>query len=296
MKIVVTGSLGNISRPLAEKLLAAGNAVTVVSSNPEKTSLIEAMGATAAIGSVEDKAFLTKTFEGADVVYAMAPPNFGASDYKKYLAGIGENYAYAIRKAGVKYVVNLSSVGAHMPEGCGPVSGLHSIENELNNLEGVNVLHLRPGFFYTNFLSNAGMVKHMGFIGGNYGEGTKLILVHPEDIAEVAADEIQNLSFRGKQIRYIASDEKTTDEVAAVFGQAIGKPDLRWVNFKDEESLAGMIQAGLPEEIAKNYTELGHAMRSGEMAADYNKNRPAHFGSKKLESFGRVFAFVYEQA
>lgn len=97
MKYVITGSLGNISKPLAEKLVAAKHDVTVISSKSDKAAQIEALGAKAAIGSVEDVEFLTKTFTGSDAVYTMVPPNFGASDWKKYIAGIGQNYATAIR-------------------------------------------------------------------------------------------------------------------------------------------------------------------------------------------------------
>lgn len=296
MKYVVTGSLGNISKPLAEKLVAAGHDVTVVSSKAEKAAQIEEIGAKAAIGSVEDVVFLTKAFIDADVVYTMVPPYFGASDWKKHIAGIGENYAEAIKASGVKNVVNLSSMGAHMPEGCGPVSGLYFAEKALNDLPDVNVKHLRPGFFYTNFLGQIGMIKNMGIMGGNYGENAKLVIVHPEDIADVAAEEMQNLSFKGKSIRYIASDEKTTHEVAAILGKAIGKPEVPWVNFKDEETLGGMLQAGIPEEIAKNYTEMGVAMRSGEMDSDYLKNKPSEFGKSNLEVWSRAFAAVYEQS
>lgn len=295
MKYVVTGSLGNISKPLAEKLLAAGHSVTIISSNPKKKEQIEAMGAQAAIGSVEDREFLTETFRGADAVYTMVPPTFTPADWKKYIAGIGENYASAIKACGVKYVVNLSSVGAHMPEGCGPVSGLFYVEKALNELEDVNVMHLRPGFFYNNLLSSIGMIQHMEIIGGNYGEGARMVLVHPIDIAEVAAQELMNLSFTGKNIRYIASDERTTDELAAVLGKVIGKNDLHWVNFTDEESFAGMQQAGVPDEIARNYTEMGAALRSGEMFSDYNANRPATMGQTKLEDFAQYFAEVYDE-
>ena len=296
MKFVITGSLGNISKPLVEKLVAAGHEVTVVSSKAEKAAQIEALAAKAAIGSVEDVDFLTETFTGADAVYTMVPPTFGASDWKKHIAGIGENYAEAIHASGVKNVVNLSSMGAHMPKGCGPVSGLYFAEKALNALDKVNVKHLRPGFFYSNFLANVGMVKHMGIIGANYGEAATLVLVHPDDIAEVAAEELQNLSFKGKSIRYVASDEKTTNEVAATLGNAIGKPELPWVNFKDEDTIGGMLQAGLPEDIAKNYAEMGAAMRSGEMALDYLKNKPVVLGKTKFEAFAPVFAAVYAQS
>ena len=296
MQYVITGSLGNISKPLAERLVAAGHNVKVISSKADKVSQIEAIGAKAAIGSVEDIFFLTNTFTGADAVYTMVPPNFGSDNWKKYIAGIGENYAAAIKASGVKNVVNLSSIGAHMADGCGPVSGLFFVEKALNALPDVNVKHLRPGFFYPNFLANIGMIKHMGIMGGNYGEGTKLVLVHPDDIAEAAAEELLGLSFSGKSVRYITSDEKTTGEVAAILGKAIGKPELPWINFKDEDTVAGMIRGGLSQEIAENYAEMGAAMRSGEMASDYTLHRPSVFGKTKLEAFAPVFAAIYSQS
>jgi len=296
MKIIVTGSLGNISKPLAEKLLAENHDVTIISSKSDKKPLIEAMGAKAAIGSVDDVDFLTNVFKGADAVYTMVPPFFGASDWKKHIARVGENLATAVKTAGVKYVVNLSSVGAHMPEGCGPVSGLYFTEKALNNLEGVNVKHLRPGFFYTNFYANIGMVKHMGIIGSNYGADTPMMLADPDDIAAVAAEELTNLTFNGKSIRYIASDERTADEIAKTLGNAIGKPDLNWVEFGDADSLAAMQQNGLPEEVAKNYVEMGTALRSGEMAKEYNASKPVPLQKTKLETFAQKFAGAYSKA
>jgi uncharacterized protein YbjT (DUF2867 family) len=182
-----------------------------------------------------------------------------------------------------------------MPTGCGPVSGLHFVEEALDRLEGVNIKHLRPAFFYTNLLSNINMVKTMGIIGGNYGNHATLIFVHPDDIAEVAFKELNDLSFRGKSIRYVASDSKTTDEVASILGKAIEKPNLSWVNFSDEDTVAGMIQAGLSEEIARNYAEMGHAMRIGEMQSDYMKHQPMQLAKTKLETFAKTFAEVYRQ-
>jgi uncharacterized protein YbjT (DUF2867 family) len=288
--------LGSISKPVAAKLVSVGHHVTVISRKSDKAGQIESLGATAAIGSVEDVEFLTKTFTGADAVYTMVPPHFGATDWKKYIAGIGENYAVAIKNSGVKNVVNLSSIGAHMPEGCGPVSGLHFVENALNDLAGVNVRHLRPGFFYPNFMNQIGMIKNMGITGGNYGEGTTLVIVHPNDIAEVAAKELNDLAFKGKSILYIVSDEKTTTEISSILGKAIGKPEIPWVNFTDEDTLNGMLQAGVPIIIAKNYTEMGAAMRSGEMDADYRKNKPSEFGKIKLEDWAQEFAAAFAQS
>lgn len=293
MKYVLTGSLGNISQPVASQLVAAGHTVTVITSNPAKVADIEALGATAAVGSIEDTAFLNSAFAGADAVYTMVPPKWDAAEWKKYIASIGKNYAAAITAAGVKYVVNLSSIGADMPDGCGPVTGLHHVENALNALAGVNVKHVRPGYFYNNFLANIGMVKNAGIIGGNYGAKAVGVFSDTNDIADTVAEELLALSFTGHSVRYTASDVRSFEEAAAAIGTAVGNPALPWVEFTDEQSVGGMQQAGLSEEVAKNYTEMGSALRSGQMVADFLANRPAVLGKVKLEDFAQRFATAY---
>jgi len=292
MKYVLSGSLGHINKPLAQQLIAAGHQVTIISSNAERQAAITALGADAAIGSVEDTVFLSDVFAGADAVFTLIPPAHNPEHWKESIHGIGKNFAAAIKTSGVKKVVNLSSIGAHMPDGCGPVSGLHFAEQELNKLNGVDIKHLRPGFFYTNLLTAIGMIKHAGIYGNNYGAGNPIVLTHPNDIAKVAAEELLNLDFTGHSIRYVASDERTSTEITSALGAPIGKPNLPYVEFTDEQSLNGMLQAGLPKEIAVNYAEMGSAARSGEMFADYKKH-PVELGATKLEDFAKDFATAY---
>jgi len=252
------------------------------------------LGAKAAIGSIEDVSFLTQVFSGADAVYTMVPPSYTAPDAKAHIASIGKKYVEAIRQSGVKYVVNLSSIGAHMPSGCGPVSGLYAVEKSFESLTDVNVLHLRPASFYYNFLNSVGMVKHAGIIGNNYGG--KLVIVDPMDIADVAADVLLKRSFVGKSHLYVVSDERSVDEVASILGTAVGKKDLKWIVFTDEQALDGLKQAGVPEDLAKNLTEMGSALRSGEMTADYFKSKSVAHGKRKLEQYAPVFAEAYKNA
>lgn len=292
MNFTITGSLGNISKPLAETLIAAGHQVTIISSNPDKAGAIEALGATAAIGSVEDVDFLTATFKGKDAIYTMVPPNFGASNIREFIGATGKKYAEAIKAAGVNKVVNLSSIGAHLDGGTGPISGLHDVEQAYAELDGVAVKHLRPAYFYTNFYGNVDMIKHAGILGSNYDAETPVVLVHPNDIAAAAAEELQQ-GFEGKSVRYIASDETTAANVAKVLGTAIGKPELPWVEFNDQDALQGMLQAGLPEVMAKSYVEMGAATRSRILYAHYFNNRPASLGKIKLEDFATEFAKAF---
>src|SRR5260221_4972308 len=262
MNYVLLGALGNINRPLVSRLVGAGHNVSVISSNPERSAAISAAGARPVIGKIEDFSFLTAGFRGADAVYTMVPPHYTAPDWKQYIHQMGKNLAAAIGAAGVGKVVNLSSMGAHMSTGCGPVTGIHFAEQELNTLSGVDIKHLRPASFYTNFLGAIGLIKQGGFYGNNYSAERKLFLVAPADIAEAAAEELLGLSFTGKSVRYIVSDELTSKEVASILGAAIGKPGLPYVEFSDEETRKGMLQAGFSEDIAGNFVAMGRATRN----------------------------------
>jgi uncharacterized protein YbjT (DUF2867 family) len=290
-KYIITGSIGHISKPVVEGLVAAGQQVTVITSSNERVKEIEALGAKALVGQVQDIDFLKKAFGGADVVYTMIPPIWQTSDWRAAQNEVAKNYTEAIRANGIKYVVNLSSIGAHVGNGLGPVDGLADFEKMLNNIAGLNVRHLRPSYFYYNFLSQIGLVKQAGILGGNFGDGEKLFLVHPKDIAAAALDELLKADFKGNSVRYILGDERSGKEIADVLGNAIGK-DIKWVVFSDEQQQEGLLHAGLPETHAKNFTQMGKAIREGVMQEDARKRKPS-FAPTKLEDFAKEFAAAF---
>jgi uncharacterized protein YbjT (DUF2867 family) len=291
MKYVITGGAGHISSPLAQKLLDAGHEVTVIGRSAEKLQSLVSKGAKAAIGSVEDAAFVADTFAGADGVYAMIPPNFVTDNFRHYQNTVARNYTDAIIANGIKKVVVLSSIGAHMGNGAGPVDGLADFEDLLKKHSGIDVKFLRPSYFMLNLFAMIPLIKGMNIMGSNFGE-EKLILVHTDDIAEAAAEELLKLNFTGFSVRYIAGDEKTGAEIATALSNAIGKPGIPWVIFSDEQSLQGMKQAGLSETMAEAYTTMGRALREGKMQEDYWKNKPV-LGKIKLDNFVEEFATAF---
>lgn len=290
-KYVISGSVGHISKPIITGLVKAGNSVSVITSNKDRAEEIESLGAKARVGSLQDVAFLTSAFQGADAVYTMIPPIWQTSNWRASQLEISKNYESALRASGTKYVVNLSSIGAHEPNGVGPVSGLYDFEQLLNKIPGLNVRHLRPSFFYYNFLAQIGLIKQAGIMGANYGSGEKIFLVHTRDIATAALEELSKLNFAGNSTRYILGDERSGQEIASTLGKAIGK-DLNWVEFTDDQQKQGLLGAGLPETIASGYTEMGVALRTGIMQSDARKNKPA-LSSTKLEDFAKEFAAAF---
>jgi uncharacterized protein YbjT (DUF2867 family) len=291
MKIIVTGSLGNISKPLALQLIAQGHEVTIISSKADKQHEIKRLGAKAAIGSVMDTEFLKTTFAGADSVYGMTPPNFGASDMIGYYTDVAKAYALAAKSAGVKNIVYLSSYGADLEKGTGIIVGSHKSEGILNALEGVAVTRLRPCYFYYNLYHFMGMIKEQGMIGTNFGGDDKLVMVSPLDIATAAAEELTAANPQNK-VRYIASDEYTCNEVAKLIGQAIGKPDLQWFTFTDEQVKNTMLEHGRPPVITDLLVELGAAIHTGLLRSDYERHKPVP-GEIKLPAFIKEYAAAY---
>ena len=201
-----------------------GHTVTVISSKPEKQKDIEALSATAAIGSLEDANFLASTFAGADAVYAMIPPNYTAPDSRAYYRSIGSSYAQTIRQSDVKRVVHLSNYGAHLDKGTGFILGSHDVEGILNELPDVAITHLRPAYFYYNLLNFVDMIKSASFIGANHGGDDKPVMVAPSDIATVAAEELTT-SATDQNVRYVASDERTAVELGASIHSGILRED-----------------------------------------------------------------------
>lgn len=289
MKITISGSLGNIGKPLTTKLIVSGHDVTVISSNKDRVEAIEALGAKAVIGSVTDVAFLKNAFAEADAVFAMTPPNLGGSNIIANTTTAGKALAEAITAAGVKRVVMLSSIGADLPTGNGPIAGLYNIEKIYETLENVSLTFLRAGFFFTNLYNDVPMIKGGGIIGSNYPATATIPFVHPEDIASAVAEELQKTTS-GKNVRYIISDVRTAGDVAKVLGEAIDKPQLPWIEFTDEQSLGGMKQAGLPEEMAGLYLEMGSGLRSGKIQEHFLGNTFSVDGKIKLEDFAKEFA------
>jgi uncharacterized protein YbjT (DUF2867 family) len=306
MKIILTGSLGNISKPLTQLLVGQGHSVTVISSNPEKMAAIGALGATAAIGSIADVDFLTKTFTGADAVYAMIPLSFTEPDLGDYLRRMAQNYAEALKQAETKRVVVMSGWAANLVQG-------ENVEDAFDGLTGASITIMRPASFYTNFYQSMDLIRGKGLIGkfltlrysglwalltgktgllmGNYGGEDRTVFVSPKDIADAVAEELL-LHPDKTRIRYVGSEEMTCNEAARIIGAAVGKPWLKWVLLSDKQMLQGMKMAKVPQKLAETLVEMQAAMHSGKALENFHRSQPT-MGKVKLAEFAKEFAEAY---
>lgn len=301
MKITVTGSLGYVSTPLIKKLVEKGHSVTVISSNPGKQVAIEALGANAAIGTMEDVEFLTEAFTGVDAVYCMLAPygNFGDPDNSantviKLADTVAGNYVTAIGRSGVKRVVYLSSIGADMDKDSGLIIIHHHAENTLNKLPSdVNISFMRPSGFYKNLFAFVHSIKNQDTIAASYGGSDRNIFVSDTDIADAIVQELESQE-KGRKVCYVASEELTCNEAAGILGAAIGKPHLKWATISDDEQLKGYKDFGMNDSLASEFAEMNASIHTGKFYKDYDRNKPT-LGKVKMKEFAEEFAAVYRQ-
>lgn len=288
---VVTCATGNVGKVVAARLLAEGKRVRVIGREAGRLEAHAKKGAEVRVGSVEDAAFLTKAFEGATAVFAMIPPKFVQTGFRAFQNQVADAIASAVEKTGVKYVVSLSAIGAHLSEGAGPVNGLHDMEQRFNRIPNVNVLHLRPGPFMENLLGSIGMIKGMSINGGPARADVPLPMIATQDIGEVAARRLAALDFKGIDVQELQGPRDVTmAEATQALGAAIGKPDLNYVAFPYEEARKGMISAGFPAELADMFIEANKGFNQGTVKALQPRSARTTT-STRIEDFARnVFA------
>jgi uncharacterized protein YbjT (DUF2867 family) len=265
---VVLGASGNTGHVVAQNLLARQQKVRVVGRNAAHLQAHSAQGAEVFIADVTDATALTKAFHNADSAYVMIPPNPASNDPLAYSERAGDAIAAALKNAGVKNVVMLSSIGADKNKGTGPVIGLYKLEQKLNQLGGANVLFLRAGYFMENTLPQAVAVSKMGSAVGPIRPDLKLQIIATRDIGAFASDALLSLSFRGKQTQELLGQRDIAyAEVAAIIGKAIGKPDLQYKQLPDEQMRPALVQMGMSEPFARLLLEMTGALNSGYMRA-----------------------------
>ena len=291
---VITGATGNTGSVVAEKLLARGAKVRVIGRDAKRLERFTQNGAEAFVADATDAGALTKAFSGAKAAYVMIPPNIGAPNVRAYQEQVSDALASAIAKSGLKHAVVLSSFGADKPEKTGPVVGLHSLEEKLNGIPGLNALYLRAGYFMENILPQVGVINSFGDMAGPVKGDLPLPMIATRDIGAVAAHALMKLDFEGKRSRELqGAADVTYTEVARIVGAAIGKPDLAYKQLPAEQLRPALLQMGMSSNMADLLLEMADALNSGYMRT-LEPRSPQNTTATSLETFvSEVFVPTY---
>jgi uncharacterized protein YbjT (DUF2867 family) len=281
--IAVTGATGHVGSAAAKRLRAAGHEVREVTRG--------------AGVPVDDVAKLTRAFTGADAVFLMIPPDLKAPDPRKRMDELGAKLAEAVKAAGVRRVVFLSSINAHLKEGTGPILGLHDMEERLNALDIPQLVHLRPAFFMENHLQGVGYIARHGVYGAPVRADVALPMIAAADIGAKAAELLAAETFAEPRTRELLGPrDYTMLEAARLLGAAVGRPNLAYVQIPYEESRAAAIGFGISAGWADAMVELNRHFNESVIHGTEARSA-VNTTETTLETFAReVFLPVFEMA
>ncbi len=287
---VILGTSGNTGSIIANSLLLKGEKVRAIGRDAGRLQRFVRQGAEAFTADVSDAATLTKAFSGGRAAYLMLPPIASREDQERQSDAI----AKAVKDSGLRYAVHLSSYGAQVPEGTGPVVGLHSSEEKLTAISGLNVLHLRAAYFMENNLAAIGMIQGMGIFGHALLPDLKLPMIATRDVGDYAAERLLDLDFSGKQTRELLGQrDLSMTEATAVIARAIGNPDLRYEQFPYDQMQQALTRTGFSSKKAAVYIEMFKAINEGVLAAQEPRS-PENSTATSFEKFVQdVFAPAY---
>lgn len=293
--VTITGASGNIGKALAERLLQDGVTIRAVARHGERLAPLTAKGAEAWVGDLGDTAFLAEALRGAAAAFAMIPPHGDVPDLRADQRRIAASLAEALQTAGVSRVVALSSLGADLPSGTGPIAGLHEFEERLQAVPGLSVVALRPTFFMENHLASIDLIKSAGINGSAAGADVAMAMIATRDIAAAAAEYLLASTFEGYAVRELLGPRDYTHrEATAILGAAIGKPDLAYVEFSYEDFRNGLLGAGFSASVADAYVEMSVALNEGRIQRRVTRTA-SNATPTTLEEFAReVFVPAYQ--
>lgn len=262
--IVITGATGNTGSVAAEALLANGEKIRVIGRDASKLERFTSKGAEPFIANVENADEMARAFEGADAAYLVIPQALQRDDFRAYQDRISDAYASAAEKSGLKFAVVLSSIGAQNSENVGPIVGLHNMEEKLNRISSLNVLHLRPTHFMENFLMSIDGIRMMNALPGFAPADVPSAMIATRDIGSYAASRLAASDFSGHSTQELLGPRDVTmRDCASIIGRAIGKPNLAYVQMPLMLLESALGSMGLPKSSVALVIEMWKSANEG---------------------------------
>ena len=259
--LVIAGVSGHVGSVAASDLLAKGAKVKVIVRDAKKGEAWSKRGAEVAVGELGDEAFLTTALKGATGFFTLLPMDFGATDILAYQRKLGATIGNAVKASGVPHVVLLSSVGADLAEGTGPIKGLFHLENTLR-ATGTQLTAIRAGYFQENVANSIAPARDAG-IFPNFSPSADypMPMIATRDIGHLVATSLASPAAKS-EIVDLHGPSYSIRQVAEKLGKRLGKA-LQLVDIPAAGHLQALTQAGLPPALAASYTEMNAGFASG---------------------------------
>jgi len=264
---IVVGATGNTGSAVVETLLSQKQPMRIVVRSADKAAAWKAKGVEVAVASLEDVLAMTKALEGATGLYLLVPPNYGATAWLSEQRQRMDQAAKAVKASGIPHVVFLSSIGAHLAEGTGPIQAVRYGEQALGTV-AKHLTVLRPCYFMDNWVPGIVLAKGQGILPTFIAPTAKVPMISTQDIGRMGAEQLM-AGGKGKQIVELAGPEEySPDQVAAVLGQILGSPVTA-----QHAPLSAVVPTfksfGFSDEAAKLFEEMYTSFSTGAIGYEY---------------------------
>jgi uncharacterized protein YbjT (DUF2867 family) len=282
MSFVVAGVSGHTGRVAAESLLAQKRAVRVVVRDAAKGEPWKAKGAEVAVADLGDASALAAALKGAEGAYVLVPPSFTAPSFRAYQDRLSTAIAEAVRASRVPHVVFLSSIGAQLSEGNGPIAGLHVAEQKFRREAATAFTFLRAGYFMENLAASLATVPQ-GFIPSFLPPSLGIDMIATADIGRTAASLLVE-GAKGTEVVQLGGPAVTMNDVAAALGRITGSP-VRVQEAPLDAVVPTFTGFGMPKDLAELYREMLEGFTKGRVGAEAGQRHIP--GTTSIEAFLR---------
>lgn len=260
MTYVVAGVTGHTGSIVADSLLGQGKKVRVVVRDAAKGEPFRARGAEVAVADLADPKALAAALAGAEGAYLLLPP-MQAEDVLAASAQITESFVTALTETRIPHVVFLSSIGAQLPSGTGPIAMVANAERRLATVRGTAFTFLRPAYFLENLGSALGGLADSVF-PTFLADGRTYPMIATRDIGLVAARALVEGPSAGAVIELAGPVDPSVPELAAALSEVVGKPLTPAIG--PVTAMADtLVSFGFGRQLAGLYEEMTTAMNGG---------------------------------
>ena len=249
MRISVVGATGRIGAKLTRTLLSAGHQVRALSrGGPALDALVE-LGAEPFLGSFDaGTGDLDKFFEGADAAFLMVKTDW--KNIAGHYPAVAQRFVAALEKSTVKLAVSLTAMGSDVKGKTGHFECFNELDEKLNELGTIDLVHLRAAWFMENMLAWVGPVARYGRIAWSCKPDLKMPWVATEDIAWLAAQQLTQPTGRHRVALEVGSEDISMNDLEAILGMEIGRPvEYRYIETSRKDVEAEFLaRFGTPEK------------------------------------------------
>ncbi|UCG53376.1 MAG: NAD(P)H-binding protein [Candidatus Latescibacterota bacterium] len=267
MKVAINTPTGNIGRALTDRLLNSGVDLVLLTRSPDKVREFADRGAAVKVGNLEEAGYVVGATKGVDVLFWLTPPNYSTDDLRSYQNELGDVAVKAVTENKIPRVVDLSSVGAHLRAGTGPIAGLGDVEKKLEKTDA-HITHLRPGFFMENYFMAVETIAKDGAVYLPIKGQARMAMIATADIAQAAAERILDTTWTGRSvIELIGPADLTFEGAARTIGSALGR-EVKHVTTTPDQMRQALTGMGVSSKLADSFLEMYGAFDAGRVAPE----------------------------